>query len=148
LATNPHKWSIVLMHAPPFATRPGRSNPAVVARWLPILEAHDVDLVLTGHDHSYARGFHGDPNGPVFASSVSGPKFYPATDADWVANGATRVAWATGTATYQVITITGDQLSYRAVVSARSSTSTSPFGPGGVLDHFVIDKSQGTKVVR
>jgi 3',5'-cyclic AMP phosphodiesterase CpdA len=148
LATNPTKWSIVLMHAPPFATQPNRPNPEVVQKWLPILEARNVDLVLTGHDHSYTRGYHRRANGPVYVRSVSGPKYYDVTDADWVANKATRVVWAAGTATYQVITITGDQLTYRAVVSARGATSTSPFGPGGVLDQFVIDKSSAAKVVR
>jgi hypothetical protein len=148
LATNPHRWAIVLMHAPPFATQPGRQNPEVVAKWLPILEAHDVDLVLTGHDHAYARGYHRRPNGPVYVSSVSGPKYYPVTDEDWVLNKARRVVWAAGTSTYQVITITGDQLQYRAVVSDRGATSTSPFGPGGVLDQLTIDKSAPTKVVR
>jgi hypothetical protein len=148
LATNPNKWSIVLMHAPPFATQPNRPNPDVVAQWLPILESRNVDLVLTGHDHAYARGYFRKPSGPVYVSSVSGPKYYEVTDADWVANKATRVVWAAGTATYQVITIAGDQLTYRAVVSARGATSTSPFGPGGVLDQFVIDKSSGKKVVR
>jgi hypothetical protein len=120
----------------------------VVAQWLPILEARNVDLVLTGHDHAYARGYYRRANGPVYVSSVSGPKFYEVTDADWVANGATRVVWAAGTATYQVITISGDLLKYRAVVSARGTGSTSPFGPGGVLDQFEIDKSSSRKVVR
>ena len=148
LATNPNRWSIVLMHAPPFASRPERSNPEIVAQWLPIIEARNVDLVLTGHDHSYARGYYRKANGPVFATSVSGPKYYDVTDADWAANKARRVVWAAQTSTYQVITVAGDQLQYRAVVSARGSNSTSPFGPGGVLDQFTIDKSSGSKVVR
>jgi 3',5'-cyclic AMP phosphodiesterase CpdA len=148
LASNPNRWSIVLMHAPPFASQPDRPNPDVVAQWLPILEARNVDLVLTGHDHSYVRGYYRRANGPVYVTSVSGPKYYDVTDADWVANKATRVSWAAGTSTYQVITIAGEQLTYRAVVSARGATSTSPFGPGGVLDQFTIDKAGGRKVVR
>lgn len=140
LDTNPQRWSIVLMHAPPFATRPGRSNDGVRRLWLPIIEAHDVDLVLSGHDHSYARG-HLTEDGPVYAVSVSGPKYYQATDADWRAHGATREAWAAATSTYQVIRIEGDRLSYEAVVSARGPGSTSPGGPGTVLDRFTITKS-------
>lgn len=142
LATNPHPWSIVLMHASPFASRPGRSNVEVREHWVPIIEAHDVDLVLTGHDHSYARGRR-DPAGPVFVQSVSGTKYYEVTDADWAAGGATRDVWAARTATYQVITIAGDTLSYRAVVSHRGSGSTSPVGVGGELDSFTITHGPG-----
>ncbi len=147
LAENPNRWSIVLMHAPPFATRPGRSNTEVRDLWLPIIERRNVDLILSGHDHSYARGSR-KPNGPVFAVSVSGPKYYEVTDADWTLNRATRAVWAAATSTYQVITITGDTLAYKAVVSHRGAGSTSPFGPGGVLDEFTIVKSAGGKVVR
>jgi Calcineurin-like phosphoesterase/Purple acid Phosphatase, N-terminal domain len=148
LAENPTKWSIVLMHAPPFATQPGRTNAEVRDLWLPIIERHNVDLVLSGHDHSYVRGYR-TINGPVFAVSVSGPKYYEVTDADWVANGARRVIWAAATSTYQVITIAGDTLTYKAVVTDRGTGSTSPFGPGGVLDQFEIVKSaDGAKVVR
>jgi hypothetical protein len=148
LAENPNRWSIVLMHAPPFATRPGRTNTEVRDLWLPIIERRDVDLVLSGHDHSYARGYR-TPNGPVFAVSVSGPKYYEVSDADWALNRATRSVWAAATSTYQVITITGDTLAYRAVVSHRGAGSTSPFGPGGVLDRFEIVKTAaGDKVVR
>jgi hypothetical protein len=148
LAENPTRWSIVLMHAPPFATRPGRTNTEVRDLWLPIIERRNVDLVLSGHDHSYARGSR-TPNGPVFAVSVSGPKYYDVTDADWVLNRARRTVWAAATSTYQVITIAGDTLSYRAVVTHRGTGSTSPFGPGGVLDQFSIVKTAtGEKVVR
>jgi hypothetical protein len=148
LASNRQPWSIVLMHAPPFAARPGRSNDDVRRLWLPILEARGVDLVLTGHDHSYARG-HLTPGGPVYATSVSGPKYYDVTDADWLAHGATRVAWAAGTSTYQVIRVSGDTLSYRAVVSHRGAASTSAAGVGEVLDRFTITRTaDGGRVVR
>jgi 3',5'-cyclic AMP phosphodiesterase CpdA len=148
LASNRQPWSIVLMHAPPFAASPGRTNADVRRLWLPILEARNVDLVLTGHDHSYARG-HLTPGGPVYVTSVSGPKYYAATDADWRAHGATRVAWAARTSTYQVIRISGDTLRYRAVVSHRASGSTSSAGVGEVLDRFTITgTADGGRVVR
>ena len=149
LAENPTRWSIVLMHAAPFGSRPERTNPPEVRDlWLPIIEQRNVDLVLSGHDHSYARGSR-TPNGPVFAVSVSGPKYYDVTDADWLLNGATRTVWAAATSTYQVITIAGDTLTYKAVVTDRGKGSTSPFGPGGVLDQFTIVKGpKGEKMVR
>ena len=149
LAENPTRWSIVLMHAAPFGSRPERTNPPEVRDlWLPIIEQRNVDLVLSGHDHSYARGSR-KPNGPVFAVSVSGPKYYDVTDTDWSLNGATRTVWAAATSTYQVITVAGDTLTYKAVVTDRGKGSTSPFGPGGVLDQFTIVKGlKGEKVVR
>jgi hypothetical protein len=148
LASNPNPWSIVLMHAPPFAASPGRSNDEVRRLWLPILEARKADLVLTGHDHSYARG-HLTPGGPVYVTSVSGPKYYDASDADWRANGATRVAWAARTSTYQVIRISGDTLRYRAVVSHRASGSTASARVGEVLDRFTITgTADGGRAVR
>ena len=148
LASNPNRWSIVLMHTPPFATRPGRTNDEVRATLLPIVEARGVDLVLTGHDHSYARGQR-SADGTVFAVSVSGPKYYPWTDADWVAHGADRQVWAGQTSTYQAIRIDGDRLDYRAVVTAKGVDSTTALPIGGVLDHFTITKkADGDRVVR
>lgn len=148
LATNRQPFSIVLMHAPAFASNPKRTTPPQVAALLPVLERRNADLVLTGHDHSYARGYR-KANGTAFVTSVSGPKYYPVTDTDWRKRGATRVVWAQGTSTYQVISIKGRSLSYKAYVSHRGASSTSPFGPGGVLDSFVIDKSRpGDKIVR
>ncbi len=139
LATSTRPWSIVLMHAPAFASRPGRTNADVRRLWLPIIEAHKVDLVLSGHDHAYARGYlHQD--GPVYVNSVSGPKFYAVSDADWVANGATRVRWASRTATYQVIKVTRTSLSYRAVVSHKGSGASTSVPVGHTLDRFTLTR--------
>jgi hypothetical protein len=148
LASNPHDWSIVLMHAPPFASRPGRTNPEVRDLLWPVLEARGADLVLTGHDHAYARGQQ-DPGGPVVVTSVSGPKYYPTSGADWAANGAERAVAAEQTSTYQVITVDGDRLDYRAVVTHRGPGSTSPVGVGATLDRFTITQAaDGSPMVR
>jgi hypothetical protein len=147
LAGNPHPWSIVLMHTPPFASRPGRSNDAVRDLLWPVLEARGADLVLTGHDHSYARGQR-SPTGPILVTSVSGTKFYDATDADWTANGATRVVAAEGAATYQVITVGRDRLDYRAVVTHLGADSDAPVAVRGTLDRFTITKTGTRRVVR
>lgn len=53
--------------------------------WKPLLDKYNVDLVLNGHDHSYARGHvpirttdKDEVNGlgTVYVTSVSGPKQY------------------------------------------------------------------------
>jgi Purple acid Phosphatase, N-terminal domain/Calcineurin-like phosphoesterase len=102
LASNPGKWSIVTFHHPIYSASEGRTNPSIRAAFGPVLEQHNVDLVLQGHDHSYARGHvtsnetsePGVTTGPVYVVSVSGPKYYelePPESNDWTRNGATRV---------------------------------------------------------
>jgi hypothetical protein len=113
----------------------------------PVLEARGADLVLTGHDHSYARGQR-SPTGPILVTSVSGTKFYDATDADWTANGATRAVAAEGAATYQVITVGRDRLDYRAVVTHLDADSDAPVAVRGTLDRFTITKAGTRRVVR
>ncbi len=147
LAANPNPWTVVVEHAPPYAPRPKRPNPDVRERWGSLIERYDVDLVLSGHDHSYARGSL-KPNGPVYVVSVSGPKFYPTSKDDWVGNGADLAAAAARTPTYQVITVDEQQMHYRAVVvdAAGDLPPTGP-GDGEVLDEFTIRKGSGGKQV-
>ncbi len=140
LRTNPHRWSVVVMHAGPFGTRPGRSNPQVRSVLWPVMQKRGVDLVIAGHDHSYARGQQ-DADGPVVVVSVSGSKYYAAADADWRAHGARVDVAASQTTTYGVIRIAGDRLDYRAVVSAKGARSSTTVRVGGVLDRFSIVKA-------
>lgn len=148
LATNKKPFSIVLMHAPVYSSAAGRKSPSQMRAIRKVIEKHDVDLVLNGHDHTYARGYR-TPNRTVYVTSVSGRKYYPASEAGWHADKARRVVWAQATSTYQIITVSGRKLAYEAVITHRGPASTAPFGPGGVLDHFVIDKSRpGDKIVR
>lgn len=146
LRDNPHPWAVVVEHAPLYAPRPGRPNRQLRELWGPIIERHDVDLVLAGHDHSYARGSR-RPDGPVYVVSVSGPKFYDASDKDWVGNGAQLEVAATRTATFQVIDVKPDRLEYRAVVASEHEDSSTSLEPGEVLDAFTIHKSAAGKRV-
>lgn len=151
LTRNPGRWSVVVMHAPVFADRPGRSFDEIRATWLPVMRTHDVDLVLTGHDHSYGRGYV-EADGTAFSMSVSGPKFYditPSSRNDWTRHGATRAVSAAHTATYVVVHVDGDTLRYRAVVAAKDEESTTEVPIGGVLDSFTITRSgDGSKHVK
>lgn len=140
LATNPNPWSIVLLHPPLFASTPDRDSAAVRAAWLPVIEARDVDLVLSGHEHSYARG-HRTADGPVFVTSTSNSWYGTIVRDDWNAGGATPDRLVAQTATYLVIEIDGGTLRYRAVVTHRGPDSTAPVGVGGVLDSFTLTKA-------
>jgi hypothetical protein len=55
LAANRLPWTVVYGHKPPHSTGEHGSDAAFVQFFVPILEAHDVDLVLSGHDHHYER---------------------------------------------------------------------------------------------
>ncbi len=84
LSDNPNRWTVVIVHHPLYATRQKRDNPEIRKAWTPLFDKYGVDLVLTGHDHSYARTgkVHGnrsvanDAPGTIYVVSVSGPKMY------------------------------------------------------------------------
>lgn len=140
LATSEQRWTVVLMHSGPFASRTKRSNATVHAEILPVLEKHDVDLVLSGHDHVYSRGFEGDPDGTVFAASNSGPKVYELDDADWRRRDATRVAGAEQVSTYQVVDVSEGELRYRAVAAHLGRDPEPGVREGDVIDELTITK--------
>ncbi|MEL6688405.1 MAG: FN3 domain-containing metallophosphoesterase family protein, partial [Pseudomonadota bacterium] len=89
------KWKIVSMHHPVFSSGRGRDNQERREVLLPVLERHAVDLVLQGHDHTYARGViaqtpervsQSTEEGRVktmFVNSVSGPKMYNFKETEW-----------------------------------------------------------------
>lgn len=123
------RWKIVSMHHPIFSSGRGRDSPERRALLLPVLERHSVDLVLQGHDHTYARGAIGqtperlgfrDAGGEVrvmFVNSVSGPKQYDFVADGWekyAEDGVTLARKAENTQFFQVIEIDGDELRYEA----------------------------------
>ncbi|MEM8895843.1 MAG: metallophosphoesterase family protein [Bacteroidota bacterium] len=79
------QWNIVTCHHSVFSPAKGRDFEFARENWKPILDKYNVDLVLNGHDHTYARGHvpmrstdSEDTNdlGTVYVTSVSGPKQY------------------------------------------------------------------------
>jgi len=142
LKSNKQRWTVVLQHAGPFASRPDRNNSKIRSALLPLYNKYKVDLVLSGHDHSYDRGYYGsNKNSTVYAVSVSGKKFYDASAKDWNRGGATRVAGAVQTATYQTVTVSKDSLVYRAVVGYKGKGSSTSKKVGQVLDQVTITKN-------
>ncbi len=158
LAANPNKWSVVTFHQPVYSTSTGRDEPELRANWVPVFENRNIDLVLMGHDHTYARGFKnsdatgtpGITTGPVYAVSNSGAKHYtlaPADDNVWTRNGATQVKRGQGVTTYQVISVNGDTVTYRSYVVEKTATSPQPEQVGDLFDTFTITKRGGVKHV-
>lgn len=75
LALTDKKWKIVVLHRPPYDNR--GENPHIRNAFVPIFDAHHVDVVFTGHDHVYARTYplHG---GTVMGNAAQGT-IYTAT---------------------------------------------------------------------
>jgi hypothetical protein len=57
LAANQLPWTIVYGHKPPHSSGEHGDDPGFNQWFVPILKAHHVPLVLSGHDHDYER-FH------------------------------------------------------------------------------------------
>ena len=113
LSNNPNRWTILTFHHPILSTAKGRDNAELRAMWQPIIDKHKVDMVLTGHDHTYGRsnlqtGLTSKQGGTIYVVSVSGPKAYNLEKAPWMARA------AEDTQLYQVINIDSDKLTYQA----------------------------------
>lgn len=116
LRDNPSRWTILTFHRPMYSSAKGRDNEALRRLWLPIFDRHRVDLVLQGHDHTYARSrnlrsgvtVRDDDSGTVYVVSVSGPKMYNLDREPWMRRA------AEDTQLYQIITVDGDTLRYEA----------------------------------
>jgi 3',5'-cyclic AMP phosphodiesterase CpdA len=137
LSDNPNRWTVLTFHHPMYSAARGRDNPQLRELWQPIFDEYAVDLVLTGHDHTYARSGlvtleenlaegaraqTGD-SGTVYVVSVSGPKMYDLEREDWMQRA------AEDTQLYQVISIDGPVLIYQA----RTAT-------GKLYDAFTLRK--------
>jgi 3',5'-cyclic AMP phosphodiesterase CpdA len=137
---NRPKWTIVTFHFPIFSGAKDRDNPGLRDAWKPVFDKYGVDLVLQGHDHTYARSGPGGPpsnvtggvraksSNTVYVVSVSGPKMYVAQD-HWKAQRA-----ASGAQLFQVIRVSPAQIRYEARL-----------GTGEVYDAFTIDKDADGK---
>ncbi len=147
LSRNPMRWTIITFHHPIFSPAKNRDNPALRALWKPVFDEYKVDLVLTGHDHTYARS--GDMKGrervgtqnlpagynqaydasigTVYVVSVSGPKMYDLTSDAWA------VRAAEDTQLFQIITVSGQILRFEA----RTATNR-------LYDSFTLNKVPGS----
>jgi len=115
LTNNPNRWTVLTFHHPVYSAARSRDNKEIRETWQPIIDKHRVDIVLTGHDHTYARsnlrtGMNTQEGtaGTVYVVSVSGPKMYNLDRADWMQRA------AEDTQLCQIIRINGDTLQYEA----------------------------------
>jgi 3',5'-cyclic AMP phosphodiesterase CpdA len=116
LAQGRPRWVIVTFHHPVFSAAQNRDNPRIRNAWKPIFDKHRVDLVLQGHDHTYARGTYSNvPEGTrgragstMYVVSVSGPKMYNLDREPWMQRA------AEDTQLYQLITVDRNSIRYEA----------------------------------
>ncbi len=143
LEKNPNNWTILTFHHPIFSPAADRDNQELRDLWKPIFDKFKVDLVLSGHDHTYART--GDINvddlknvpfgyqqaydpeiGTVYVVSVSGPKMYQ------IGKGNYAKRTAEDTQLYQIIDINDRELKFRAYQAT-----------GLLYDEFTLRKRKG-----
>ncbi|WP_268224369.1 purple acid phosphatase family protein [Sinomicrobium oceani] len=118
LANNPKKWTALTMHYPMYTPAKKREDsPILIDNLKPLLDKYRVDLVLQGHDHTYARGEINNKEtgvttvsdaGTIYAVSVSGPKMYESINKDWIERR------GEFTQLFQIISMKGDSLTYEA----------------------------------
>jgi 3',5'-cyclic AMP phosphodiesterase CpdA len=158
LSSNPRKWSIVSFHHPLYSASERRDNPELRDAWKPLFDKYGVDLVLQGHDHSYARGrtrplgenvVDGlntrDYAGTVYVVSVSGGKMYKLEPTGWDAfEEAEQERTAENTQLFQVITIDGDTLSYESYTATGDLYDAFDLlkSPGGAPNRFIERKGE------
>lgn len=89
LSATDKKWKVIFFHQGPYGSI--YFNEQVQAKWVPVFDKHNVDLVMNGHDHIYLRTFpmkdgkqvaEGEGTRYVIGGS-SGPKFYALTPRFW-----------------------------------------------------------------
>ncbi|HLW20886.1 MAG TPA: metallophosphoesterase family protein [Cyclobacteriaceae bacterium] len=135
LSNNPNTWTTVVFHHPIYSPKSTRDNKRMRETFKPLFDQYKVDLVLQGHDHTYARGMENIPmegngikSGTMYVVSVSGPKM---TD-----SGVEKKFWmeesAVYTQLYHTVIIEGDKLEFR------SFTTT-----GELYDAFDLIKRNG-----
>ena len=166
LETTDAKWRIVTMHHPyfiPMHSNQLRDNADRISAFTGVVDKHEVDLVIVGHIHTYARStsprelpdeparhLAGNPQDvkTVFVISSSGARVGQLRDAAWVDEhvGDGRVEeglpnlsidrTAGNTPMFQVIQIDGHELEFKAYTAV-----------GDVYDRFTLVKNGRKKML-
>ena len=150
LSNSDAKWKIVTNHHSVFSPAEGRDFEYARKVWKPLFDKYGVDLVLNGHDHTYARGHvpvksqNIDQSGrfkTLYVTSVSGPKQYK-VDREKIKNygvdGYKSDKIGEQTQFFQVINVENNKLIYSAYTAV-----------GNLYDKAIITKdfSTGEKTI-
>ena len=150
LTNSDAKWKIVTNHHSVFSPAEGRDFEYARKVWKPMFEKYGVDLVLNGHDHTYARGHtpvksqNVNESGifkTLYVTSVSGPKQYKIDKVkikNYEVDGYKSDKMREETQFFQVINIDNNKLTYSAYTTL-----------GDLYDRAIITKdfSNGEKTI-
>ncbi len=150
LTNSDAKWKIVTNHHSVFSPAEGRDFEYARKVWKPMFEKYGVDLVLNGHDHTYARGHtpvksqNVNESGifkTLYVTSVSGPKQYKVDKVkikNYEVDGYKSDKMREKTQFFQVINIDNNKLTYSAYTTL-----------GDLYDRAIITKdfSNGEKTI-
>jgi acid phosphatase type 7 len=133
LAANTNMWTVVAFHHPLYSSGADRDDKETRNAFLPLFDKYHVDLVLTGHDHTYSRSYKlrngkvvpDTKKGTVYVLSVSGPKQYELTPT--YKNLMAKIAG--NVQLFQVLSIAGKTLKYKCYTAS-----------GMLFDSFALKK--------
>ncbi|MEC3880602.1 metallophosphoesterase family protein [Parapedobacter sp. 10938] len=137
LEHNPNTWTVLTFHHPIYSPKGTRDNKRMRETFKPLFDRYGVDLVLQGHDHTYARGMdkipmddNGKTSGTMYVVSVSGPKM--------TGSHVEKKSWMDRSAIYtqlfQIIDVSPQKLSFKAYLAT-----------GELYDAFDLIKQEGAK---
>ncbi|MCH2174770.1 MAG: fibronectin type III domain-containing protein [Lentisphaeria bacterium] len=135
------RWKVIACHYSIFSPGKGRDFRHGRTTWKPLLDKYGVDLVLQGHDHTYARGqirveAEKEESGAVYVTSVSGPKMYNLSETQllsYAAEGYELKKMAEKKQFFQVIDVKDNTLVYKAYTA-----------DGQLYDQFTMTKDFNT----
>jgi 3',5'-cyclic AMP phosphodiesterase CpdA len=155
------RWVVATFHHPMFSSGEGRNNERLREKWVPLFDEYNVDLVMQGHDHTYARGrrtqnlkqgvnARSPVGGTVYVNSVSGAKMYEIKPDRW--EGFDRIEMQRGgenTQLYQVVRVQADTMKYRSYTATGTLYDAfdlvrQPDGPNRMVERPVAGAPERT----
>ncbi|MCM3766743.1 metallophosphoesterase family protein [Neobacillus niacini] len=121
-------WKILVTHKPPYFTNPFGGNEIMKEKLVPVVDELGIDIVFSGHDHSYGRtkklkNGMDDPNGTVYiVSGTTGLKHYDAVADE----------------KFEYVNMDNIAVSLRAKVDKDRITIKTVTSDGEVIDEFTV----------
>ena len=121
-------WKILVAHKPPYFTNPFGGNAIMKEKLPPVADELGIDIVFSGHDHSYGRtkqikNGQEDPNGTVYVvAGTTGQKHYDAVTDE----------------KFAYVNMENIAVSIRAQVDKNQITFTTVTSDGKTIDQFTV----------
>jgi Icc-related predicted phosphoesterase len=125
-------WKILVTHKPPYYTNPFGGNAIMKEKLPPVVDELGIDIVFSGHDHSYGRtkklkNGKEDPNGTVYVvAGTTGQKHYDAVADE----------------KFDFVNMENIAVSMHAQVNNNQITFTTISSDGKTIDQFTIENAK------